>query len=284
MRSMGRDQEGAPATEDRDGERSEPHSAERNTETETRTRHMRLGVYGVFCLGVSGLLLALYSSWAPIGTVHGKVIGEIDSVQLADVARDVYRRGRVTKEGYEVDLPPFAKEPRVFVYGKGESVHWVESGPLPLQEGRQEAPVLALWEAPLEITVREGMVRFDWSPIPTGQGYPGGKRYYSLLIRYHKVKKEGEDPERGDTTLICEAPKRSISLYELEQLFQQFDVNERELEFELRALNAGQQKGALWVGSRRKWTFPPTVAPEPLTPMGPNGLPPGGEPPGREGR
>jgi len=249
----------------------------------SRTRHVRLGVYGVFCLGVAGLLLALYSSWAPIGTVRGKVKGEIERVVLADVSRDVYRAGRVTAEGFEVDYPPYAKEPKVFLYGKGEPVHWVESGVLPPKEGLQEAPPLAVWISPLEITVREGTVRFDWSPIPEGEGFPGRRRY-SLLIRYYKAG--GEVGERGDATLICEAPKRSISLYELEQLFQEFDVNKRELEIELRAYDPGQQKGALWVGIRRGWTFPPTTAPEPLTPMRSGGLPPGGgaQPSGGQGQ
>lgn len=239
-----------------------------------RTRHVRLGVYGVFCLGVAGLLLALHSSWAPIGTIRGKLIGEADRVMLADVARDVYRNGRLSEGGYEADLPPFAKEPRIFVYGKGEP-HEIKSGILEVKEGPQEAPPLALWKSPLEITVREGIVRFDWSPIPEGEGYPK-RRVYSLLIAYTKVPKDGEELDRGDTTLICEAPKRSISLYELEQLFQEFDVSKRDLEVELRAFDPGQQKGAIWIGARRKWTFPPTTPPEPLQPMGPNGLPPGG--------
>tara|TARA_R110002072_G_scaffold258251_1_gene416920 strand:- start:6149 stop:6892 length:744 start_codon:yes stop_codon:yes gene_type:complete len=241
---------------------------------------VRLGVYAVFCLGVTGLLLALYSSWAPIGKIRGKVKGEVERVVLADVARDVYRSGRITPEGYEVDYPPYAKEAKVFLYGKGEPVHWVESGVIPPAAGLQEAPPLALWVSPLEVTVRDGKVRFDWSPIPTGEGYPGRRRY-SLLIRYYK--EGGEEDERGDATLICEAPKRSISLYELEQLFQKFDVTKRELEIELRAYDPGQQKGALWVGIRRGWTFPPTTAPEPLTPMGPGGLPPTGGDPGRGG-
>lgn len=256
---------------------TQPESADPESSSSAgRTRHVRLGVYGVFCLGVAGLLLALYSSWAPIGTVRGKVKGEIDRVVLADVSRDVYRRGLVTAEGYQVDLPPFAKEPRIFVYGKGEPVHEVKSGVLEPKEGLQEAPPLALWKSPLEITVREGTVRFDWSPIPEGEGYPDRRRY-SLLITYYKVPTDSEELERGDTTLICEAPKRSISLYELEQLFQQFDVSKRELEVELRAYDPGQQKGAIWIGARRTWTFPPTMPPQPLTPMGPKGLPPGGD-------
>lgn len=245
-------------------------------EASTRNRHAHLAIYGVFCLGVTALLLALYSSWAPIGTVKGKVLGEAERVTLADVARDSYRTGRLTSEGYEVDLPPFVKEPRVFVYGKGPNPHEVRSGALEVKEGVQEVPTLALWQSPLEITVRDGTVRFDWSPIPTGEGFPK-RASYSLLVTYSKVA--GEDMDKGDTSLLCRGPKRSISLYELEQLFQQFDVNKRELEVELRARDLGEQKGAIWVGARRKWTFPPTEAPEPLTPMPANGLPPGGEPP-----
>ncbi|MBL4845922.1 MAG: hypothetical protein JKY65_10370 [Planctomycetes bacterium] len=216
-----------------------------------RGRHAKLGAYGVFCLGTATLLLLLQNSCSPVGTIRGEVVaGQPVKVALVDVSRDVYREGVVDGTSYRVALPRFTSKPRVFVYGEGKPEHWVESEVLTVAEGKQEAPPLALWSSPLEIVIRDRKARFDWSPIPEGPGYPGRRRY-SLLLRFDRT-----DGEKGEATLICDKPKRSIEIEELRGLLMEFDPAKPEVVIELRAYDPGQQEGALWVGHRRKWIVP----------------------------
>ena len=40
-----------------------------------------------------------------------------------------------------------------------------------------------MWTTPLRVQRREDRLRFEWAPIPAGEGWPEGRRY-SLLVEY----------------------------------------------------------------------------------------------------
>lgn len=237
-------------------------SPDPSAESDKHLRQAKLGAYGLFTLGLSALLLLLARGCAPVGTIRGEVVaGQPARISLVDVPRDVYREGTLRGARYQVALPPFAREPRVFVYGAGPEEHWVESSVLPIVEGEQEAPPIGLWSTPLDIGVREGQLRFDWAPLPSGPGFPG-KRRYSILLRYARL-----DRELGEVTLLCDEPKRGMQLEELRDLLKEWDPQQPELTVELRGYDPGEQQGALWVGRRRTWKIPP-APPAPSVPPG----------------
>ena len=226
--------------------------------SERHLRQAKLGAYGVFTLGLAALVLLLSRGCAPVGVISGEVVaGRPVRVALVDVPRDIYRDGELSGTRYSVPLPPFAREPRVFVYGTEPAEHWVEGPVLPAQEGAQEAPPLSLWSTPLEIGLREGQLRFDWAPLPTGPGYPERRRY-SVLLRYQR-----SDGEVGEVTLLCDEPKRGLPLAELHELLKEWDETKRELEIELRGYDPGEQQGAMWVGRRLLWVIPPDASARP---------------------
>lgn len=227
--------------------------------SERRRRHTWLAAFAVFSLGVSALLLLLANRWKPVGEIHGRALGTIERVSLVDVGRHVQRPGELAGEGrYRAKLPPFAREPRVFVYASDES--WVESEilALPPEGGVTEAPVYAVWESPIDVAVDGDDIRFNWAPIPSGEGYPARKRY-SLLVRFKK-----EDGELGEVSFICQEPGRTTSLDELHALLLQREAANVDVVLELRAYDPGIKDGALWVAGRRPWTIP--ALPKPTAP------------------
>ncbi|HBP17283.1 MAG TPA: hypothetical protein DEA08_05725, partial [Planctomycetes bacterium] len=184
--------------------------------------------------------------------IHGRALGPLLRVSLVDVGRHVQRPAQLESDGrYRAKLPPFAREPRVFLYASDES--WVESKilELPPEGGVTEAPPYALWTSPIDVAVDADQIRFNWAPIPEGEGYPARRRY-SLLVRFKK-----DDGELGEVSFISMEPGRTTSLGELHELLLQRDATSVDVTLELRAYDPGIKDGPLWVAGRRPWKLPP---------------------------
>jgi hypothetical protein len=229
-----------------------------------RRRHVWLAAYAVLTIGVSIVLLVLVQRWLPIGTISGRAIGNVKSVELSDVARHVHRPAELGEGGtYAVKLPPFAREPRIVIIGtRGERV---DSAILPMTRGPSTAPTYALWYTPLDVAVDAGRVRFNWGAIPEGEGYPRSRRY-SLLLRYQK-----KDGERGEISFLAMTPGRTTEVGEVHGLLQEWD-GKQNVVLELRAYDPGEKDGAQWTAIERPWTVPPA----------PQSPPPGGSAPKRD--
>jgi hypothetical protein len=218
---------------------------------ERLTRQVRLGILVVVCLGLSVILLLLWRGCAPVGTVRGRVIGKATRVLLQDVKRGVLREGEVDGEGsYSVVVPPSTREPMVVIHGEDGCL--VESGTIHIEEEETEVRLLSLWSTELRIRHREAKVRFDWSPIPEGEGFPLKRRRYSILIRYRNTA-----GERAETTLLSQEPPYEIPLRQLKELMREWEPAETRVEVELRAWDPSDETtGPRWIGARRYWRVP----------------------------
>ncbi|MGE0711555.1 MAG: hypothetical protein AB7N76_30020 [Planctomycetota bacterium] len=214
-----------------------------------RTRHAWLLAFAAFSLGVSAVLLLIAQRWRPIGEVRGRVIGAVQRVSLADVPRHVFRDGVLHPDGsYVVPLPPFARQPRVILEAEGGAA--VASKELEPHPGLNEAPVYALWTSPIDVTIDGGQVRFNWAPIPEGEGFPVRRRY-SLLLRYFK-----QNGDEAEVSFLAITPGRTIELAEVQDLLQEWDTSKNTVSLQLRAYDPGEKDGAQWTAGQRDWVLP----------------------------
>lgn len=186
----------------------------------------------------------------PVAWAQGRVVGGGATVAVAvDARREAVRESAVDGDGsYRIGVPRSVKELGVVVHGP-EGV-LVQSGVLALPAepgGAVEVRPFALWVAQLRLRRRGETLRFDWSPIPTGEGYPERRRY-SLLFAYRK-----EDGERGETSLLSFEPAMELPVQELVDVLKDRDPAHPDLEVSLRAFDPTEQGGPLWVGATRPW-------------------------------
>ena len=200
--------------------------------------------------------LALVFGWTPDPTgprVELRVLGEAGTAILVEPQRGVEVRAEVDPDGAVVLIAPAsAQRPVVEIYAR-EGTALIQTKQLDLTEGRnvtREAP-LALWTPRLDLQTRDDEVRFKWSPMPKGEGYPAA-RLYSILLTYKK-----RDGTRAESSLRSEEPSLRISLRELtaQETLPDWDPTQTELELELRAFDPNIRFGPKWIGARHRWTI-----------------------------
>ena len=220
-----------------------------------RTRRGRIAAAVLIGSGTLIGLVVLWHGAQPVGYAQGTVTGEVRRAVLSDPQLGVLREGELSADGsYRCAVPAAARTPVVILHGDGGSL--VRSAAIRLREAQGELPVyelppVALWQAAIRVREEDGILRFDWPPLPTGPGYPEPFRY-SLLITYTLI---GDSP--GEASLLCRGPAMTIAHQELVELLKDHDTTKRELDLAIRAFNPGDLDGALWVGSSRKWTLRP---------------------------
>jgi len=190
----------------------------------------------------------------PVAWVRGRVLGGgVSLAVVVDARREAVREVALGADGsYRIGVPRSAHEPAVVLHGAGEGGALVESGPVALPEGdgaETELPPLALWRAQLRLRRRGERYRFDWSPIPAGEGYPERRRY-SLLFAYTKT-----DGERGETSLLSSEPAMELPCRELLDVLKDRAPTATALEVSLRAFDPTDPAGPLWVGATQDWTL-----------------------------
>lgn len=204
----------------------------------------------------------------PACLVTVRVTGEARQVVAVQSAEGFLREAaRIDSRTFQVAVPRAVPDPWVVVHGP-EGAR-VETAPLRKEQLAGEAlelPLVAVWSTPLRVRREEQRLRFDWSPLPTGEGYPAARRY-SLLIDYPRDpsvpapdQKPGEElPTRGQTSLLSFDPWMELELLELTEYMPALLGSEPEVVLELRAYDPGHTGGAQWVGVRAAWTLGATT-------------------------
>jgi hypothetical protein len=190
--------------------------------------------------------------WGAIPRAHvsGSITGDSGSVKrvmLSDPQRGVLRPGSLDGNGrYLCGVPRAALSPQVVFHGEGGAL--VRSRVLQVKDDETlELEPLGLWSADTRVREREGVIRFDWGPIPKGDGYPKTLRY-SLLVTYPKL-----DGTPGETSLQSRVPSMTIPRQELLDLLKDWNLKEGSVSLSLRAFDPTSTEGALWVAGTRDW-------------------------------
>lgn len=185
----------------------------------------------------------------PAARVTGRIVGDpgtIVRVAISDPQFGVLRPGSLDGQGsYSCGVPRAARAPQVVLHGAGTSL--VRSRTLELGPPAIELEPLALWSASTRVREVDGILRFDWGPIPKGTGYPDPRRY-SLLFRYTQL-----DGTPGESSLLSREASMTIPRQELIDLLKDWDPKATRLTLSLRAFDPTVTNGALWVGSTEDW-------------------------------
>ena len=221
---------------------------------------------------VVGLALVGRLSWLagdPRLRLEGRAVGDAEAVRVVDEQRGIVQEATLHPDGrFEVRVPQEARAIRVYVHGAGSTFTQTEVLE-DLQEGETRAlGALGVWSTPLRIRTDGSLLRFDWGPLPEGEGFPE-KRRYSLLLVYRKVG--GED---GEASLLSREPKCQLELSELYDYMPERDPAARHVEVRLRAYDPSEPSGALYNATQGVWE----LGREAL--LSPTGSSPAGEDPG----
>jgi hypothetical protein len=221
----------------------------------TRPLARTIALAFVLLAGIAALGILIWGA-TPVARARGHVVGKtaaVVRVVLSDPQYGVLRPGTLNSDGsYSCGVPRAARVPMVFLHGEGTAL--VRSPPLEL-DGRDtfEIEPLALWTASTRIREKEGVLRFDWGPIPKGEGFPNPRRY-SLLLTYTQL-----DGSPGESSLLSREPSMTIPRQELIDLLKDWDPAATQLTLSLRAFDPTIPNGALWVGGTRAWDLAPTL-------------------------
>jgi hypothetical protein len=183
--------------------------------------------------------------------VRGEALGAFQRVVLSEPQQGVLREGLLDGGRYTCEIPRIARTPVVVLHGAGGAL--VRSATILLTEDQEgyELPTVALWEAAIRAREEDGVLRFDWPPLPAGRGLPEVFRY-SLLITYTK-----RDGSEGEASLLSREPAMTIPKAELLELLKDRDPAATRFDLSIRAFDPAVTEGALWVGSSREWSLKP---------------------------
>ena len=187
--------------------------------------------------------------------VRGRALGPVRQVVAVQSLEGFHTSDLALDPGgeFQLSIPQRLPSPWIVIHGPGGSM--VRTAPLAGEEGlstatHELATPLALWVTPFRVLQSGEALRFEWAPIPAGEGFPrGDRRWYSLLVDYPR---RGE-PRRGESVLRSVEPWMEITLRELLDQMPDLIAEDAPVRLELRAYDLTEKDGALWVGASAEW-------------------------------
>lgn len=214
-----------------------------------------LGIAAGMSLGGVALHFSLRKPWGPPCLVRGRALGPVREVVAVQTLEEFLTSDLALDPSgeFQLAIPQGLPSPWIVIHGPGGAQ--VETAPLTTEgfaTDRHELPApMALWVSPLRVQRREETLRFDWAPIPAGEGFPE-KPVYSLMVDYPRRG----DPPRGESSLQAANPWMELSLRELLDQLPDLVREDVEVRLVLKVFETAERKkqdSPVWTGATATW-------------------------------